>query len=72
MMKNSYKDLTASMKALLWGSVVLTLFAIMGLVSMLIPSIAHGGIFLYGSVISLCFSLILLTILAVKIKKMNK
>ena len=72
MMKTRYKNYTASMKALFWGSVVLTLINIICLVLTLIPGIAPGGQFFIGSAISLFLTLILLSILAQKIFNMNQ
>jgi hypothetical protein len=71
-MKNRYKEFTASMKALFWGAVVLTLISIICLVLTLIPNNALGGIFFILSPISLFLTCILLLILAAKIWEMEK
>jgi Zn-dependent protease len=70
-MKNHYKEFTPSMKALLWGTVVLTLINIVCFVLTLIPNNPFGGRILIGSVICGFLTVILIVPLAVKIQTMN-
>lgn len=71
-MKIRYKGFTTLMKALFWGSVVLTLINFTCLFITMNPSIIPGGQFFIGSAISLFLTCVLLTVLAVKILRMNR